>query len=50
MNIWGMDMEMLMLGSFDRFNARGECENGGILGVNVLIGAILGVNVGMGEC
>ena len=54
MNIWGMDMKMLMLGmlgSFDRCNVRGECGNGGMLwvnvgmlGVNVLIGAMLGVN------
>ena len=70
MNIWGIDMEMLMLGilgSFDRCNVRGECGNGGmlgvnvgmlgvnvligaILGVNVLIGAMLGVNVEIGEC
>ena len=60
MNIWGMDMEMLMLGmlgSFDRCNVRGECGNGGMLwvnvgmlGVNVLIGAMLGVNVEIGEC
>ena len=46
-----------MLGSFDRCNVRGECGNRGMLevnvgmlGVNVLIGAILGVNVEMGEC
>ena len=47
MNIWRMDMEILMLwmlGSFDRCNVRGECRNGGMLGVNVLIGAMLGVN------
>ena len=53
MNIWEMNMEMLMLGmlgSFDRCNVRGECGNGGMLGVKVLIGAMLGVNVGMGEC
>ena len=60
MNIWRMDMEMLMLwmlGSFDRCNVRGECRNGGMLGVNggmlgvnVLIGAMLGVNVEIGEC
>ena len=31
-------------------NVRSECGNGGMLGVNVLIGAMLGVNVGMGEC
>ena len=59
-NIWGIDMEMLMLGSFDRCNVRDECRNGGmlwvdvlisvILGVNVLIGAMLGVNVKIGEC
>ena len=45
MNIWGMNMKMLMLGSFDMCNVRSECGNGGMLGVNVLIGAILGVNV-----
>ena len=55
-----MDMEMLMLwmlGSFDRCNVRGECRNSGMLGVNVrmlgvnvLIGATLGVNVEIGEC
>ena len=53
MNIWGMDMEMLLLGmlrSFDRCNVRGECRNRGMLGVNVLIGVILGVNVEIGEC
>ena len=63
MNIWGMDMEMLLLGmlrSFDRCNIRGEWVNVGMLGVNVLIGAILevnvlisamlGVNVEIGEC
>ena len=45
-----------MLGRFDRCNVRGECGNGGMLGVNVemlgvnvLIGAILGVNVLIGE-
>ena len=30
MNIWGMNMEMLMLGmlgSFDKCNVRSECEN-----------------------
>ena len=30
MNIWGIDIEMLMLGmsgSFDRCNVRGECGN-----------------------
>ena len=58
MNIWGMDMEMLMLwmlGSFDRSNVRGECRNRGMLrvnvgmlGVNVLIGVILEVNVLIG--
>ena len=53
MNIWGTNMKMLMLGmlrSFDRWNIRGECGNGGMLGVNVLIGAMLGVNVEIGEC
>ena len=39
-----------MLGSFDRCNVRSECGNGGMLGVNVLIGAMLGVNVEIGEC
>ena len=41
MNIWGIDMEMLMLGSFDRCNVRGECVNGGMLGVIFLIGVML---------
>ena len=42
----GYEMLMLgMLGSFDRCNVRGECGNGGMLGVNVLIGTMLGVNV-----
>ena len=36
-----------MLGSFYRCNVRGECGNGGILGVNV---GMLGVNVEIGEC
>ena len=31
-------------------NVRSEWGNGGMLGVNVLIGAMLGVNVGIGEC
>ena len=54
MNIRRMDVEMLMLWMlecFDRCNVRGECGNGGMLwvnvgmlGVNVLIGVILGVN------
>ena len=54
MNKRGMDMEMLMLEmleilrSFDRCNVKSECGNGGMLGVNVLIGAILGVNVLIG--
>ena len=46
-----------MLKSFDRckymnfgMNVKNECGNGGMLGLNVLIGAMLGVNVGMGEC
>ena len=39
-----------ILGSFDRCNVRSECGNGGMLGVNVLIGAMLGVNVEIGEC
>ena len=38
-----------MLGSFDRCNVRGECGNGGMLGLNVLIGAMLVVNV-RSEC
>ena len=46
-NGYGMLM-LWMLGSFDRCNVRGECENGGMLGMNVLIGAILGVNVLIG--
>ena len=41
---------LAMLGSFDRCNVRSECGNKGMLGVDVLIGAMLGVNVGMGEC
>ena len=47
-----INMEMLMLGmlgSFDRCNVRNECGNGGMLGVNVLIGAMLVVNV-RSEC
>ena len=48
MNIWGMNMEMLMLESFDRCNVRSECRNGGMLGANILIGAMLGVNVLIG--
>ena len=46
-----------MLWSFDRCNVKGESRNGGMLGVNVwmlrvnvLIGAILGVDVKIGEC
>ena len=39
-----------MLGSFDRCNVRSECGNGGMLEVNFLIGAMLGVNVEIGEC
>ena len=53
MNVWRMNMEILMLwmlGSFDRCNVRGECRNRGMLGVNVLIDVILGVNVEIGEC
>ena len=41
MNIWGMNIEMLMLGmleSFVRCIVRSECGNGGMLGVNVEIG------------
>ena len=44
MNIWGMNMEMLMLGmlgmlvSFDGWTVRSECGNGVMLGVNVEIG------------
>ena len=54
-NIWEMNIEMLilgilgMLGSFDRCDVRGECGNGGMLWLNVLIGAMLGVNVLIGE-
>ena len=46
MNIWGMNMDMLMLGilgmvgSVDRCNVRSECGNRGMLGVNALISAI----------
>ena len=43
MNIWGMNMEMLMLGMsgrFDRCNVRSECGNRGMLGMNALISAI----------
>ena len=46
MNIWGMNMEMLMLGmlgmlgSFDRCNVRSECGNKRMLGMNALISAI----------
>ena len=46
MNIWGMNMKMLMLeilrmlGSFDRCNVRSECGNRRMLGVNALINAI----------
>ena len=32
-----MNVMKLMLGSFDRFNVRSECGNGGMLGVNVEI-------------
>ena len=56
-----------MSGSFIRYIVRSECGNGGmlgvnvgmlgvnvligaILGVNVLIGAMLGVNMETGEC
>ena len=46
-----------MLESFDRCNVKGECGNGGMLwvnvgmlGVNILIGAMLVVNVEIGEC
>ena len=31
-------------------NVKNECGNGGMLGVNVLMGAMLGVNVEIGEC
>ena len=34
---------------FDRRNGRSECGNGGMLGVNVLIGVMLVVNV-RSEC
>ena len=46
MNIWGMNMDMLMLeilgmlGSFDRCNVRSECGNKRMLGMNDLISAI----------
>ena len=40
-----------MLRSFDRCNVRSECGNGGMLGVNVLIGANIWMNVSKGlEC
>ena len=39
-----------MLGSFDRCNVKSIRRNGGMLGVNVLIGGMLGVNVEIGEC
>ena len=46
MNIWGMNMDVLMLGilgmleSFRRCNVRSECGNRGMLGMNALISAI----------
>ena len=46
MNIWGMNMEMLMLGIlgmleiFDRCNDRSGCGNRRMLGMNALISAI----------
>ena len=40
----------VMIECFDRCNVRSECGNGGMLGVNILIGVMLGVNVGMGQC
>ena len=47
----GYEMLVLgMLGIFDRCNVRGECENGRMLWVNVLIGAILGLNVLKVQC
>ena len=49
-NVNVRNVRKLMLGmleSFDRCNVRGECGNGRMLGVNVLIGAMLGANVGM---
>ena len=52
-NVNVMNVRKLILGmlkSFDRCNVRIECGNGGMLGVDVLIGAMLGVNVGMGKC
>ena len=39
-----------MLGSFDSCNVRGECGNGGMLGVNVFISEMLWVNVEIGKC
>ena len=33
---------------FDRCNVRSECGNRGMLGVNALIGAMSGANVGIG--
>ena len=31
-------------------NVKNKCENGEMLRVNILIDAMLGVNVGIGEC
>ena len=50
-NVNVRNVRKLMLGmleSFDRCNVSSKCGNGGMLGVNVLIGAILGVNVLIG--
>ena len=47
-NVNVRNVRNLMLWIFYRCNVRSECGNGGIIGVNVLIGAILGVNVLIG--
>ena len=59
MNIWGMLMLRMNICECmneckneytGNVNLKSECENGGMLGVNALIGAMLGVDVEMGEC
>ena len=59
MNIWGMLILRMNICEcmneckneyMENVNVRSECGNERMLGVNVLIGAMLGVNVGMGEC
>ena len=58
MNIWVMLMLRMHICEcmneckneyMENVNVRSECGNGGMLGVNVLIGAMLGVNV-RSEC